>query len=366
MERERLPEQRETIAEIARICDEYRVDLVLVAGDVFDTHLPSAEAEEAFFCAMKSLSSNGRAVVVVSGNHDDGVRLAASSPLTGGEGIYLFGGTNVPAMGGMRRVRATEADAFHVVIRTDKGEAVYVNALPYPNEARLREERSEESYAEKAARWIARGDEAYRGDMPHILLSHLFLAGGKASDSERDIDLGGARAVPASVFPATGYVALGHLHRKQACGNIRYSGSILQYAFDEANTEKSVVLLRTEGNDVRVEREIPLTSGKRLVRLEARSAEDGARLIGNYPDCFIELTLHLTAPLTTAETEFLRSANEGLVSLIVRVDAAHAPVVSRNELKRDELFAAYYRSVYGCDPAPELTQTFLRLLEEEE
>ena len=105
MDRERLPEQIAALDEIVRICDERDVDLVLVAGDVFDTYMPSADAEEVFFRAVKRIAGEKRAVVIVSGNHDDGVRLAASAPLAAEEGIYLFGGGyDVVPVGGERAV----------------------------------------------------------------------------------------------------------------------------------------------------------------------------------------------------------------------------------------------------------------------
>ena len=97
--------------------------------------------------------------------------------------------------------------------------------------------------------------------MPHLLLSHLFVAGGSVSESERDIDLGGARAVPPALFDGFDYVALGHLHKPQKFGErVRYSGSLLQYSFDE-QAKKQVVLLHTDGTDISCE-EIPLTAGK--------------------------------------------------------------------------------------------------------
>lgn len=366
MDRERLPEQIEALDALAVICERERVDLVLVAGDVFDTYMPSAEAEEVFFRAVKKLAGASRAVVIVSGNHDDGVRLAASAPLAAEEGIYLFGsGREVMPVGGDRTVKAVASGEGYVVIGNAAGERVYLNALPYPNEARLKEEKSEESYAEKIGRWIARGEAGFQGGMPHILLTHLFAAGGKVSESERDIDLGGARAVPVSVFPAQGYVALGHLHKPQKMGqNVRYSGSLLQYSFDEGEN-KQVILLQTTGEHVEVAKEIPLTSGKKLVRLETAGVEQALSLLARYPEAYIELTLHLTAPLTSQETHALRAANEGLVSLIVHTAGAQAvPVVRRSALSSRELFGEYYRSVYGEAPAEELTQAFLALLEE--
>lgn len=366
MDRERLPEQIAALDEIVRICDERDVDLVLVAGDVFDTYMPSADAEEVFFRAVKRIAGEKRAVVIVSGNHDDGVRLAASAPLAAEEGIYLFGGGyDVVSVGGERAVKAVASGEGYVVIANARGEQVYINALPYPNEARLKEEKTDESYADKLRRWIVRGEAGFSGNMPHILLSHLFVAGGKVSESERDIDLGGARAVPVSLFSAFDYVALGHLHKPQKLsGNVRYSGSLLQYSFDEFEN-KQVILLHTQEKSLEIE-EIPLSSGRKLVRLEEENVERAAALLKQYPGAFIELTLRLSAPLTSQETQLLRAANDGLVSLIVRTRAeSSAPVIKRSSLSSKQLFEEYYRCVYGEDPASDLTQAFLELLEEE-
>lgn len=366
MDRERLPEQIAALDEIVRICDERDVDLVLVAGDVFDTYMPSADAEEVFFRAVKRIAGEKRAVVIVSGNHDDGVRLAASAPLAAEEGIYLFGGGyDLVSVGGDRAVKAVASGEGYVVIANARGEQVYIDALPYPNEARLKEEKTDESYADKLRRWIARGEAGFSGNMPHILLSHLFVAGGKVSESERDIDLGGARAVPVSLFSAFDYVALGHLHKPQKLGeNVRYSGSLLQYSFDEFE-KKQVILLHTQEKSLEIE-EIPLSSGRKLVRLEEENAERAAALLKQYPGAFIELTLRLSAPLTSQETQLLRAANDGLVSLIVRTRAeSSAPVIKRSSLSSKQLFEEYYRCVYGEDPASDLTQAFLELLEEE-
>ena len=246
-----------------------------------------------------------------------------------------------------------------------QGERVYINALPYPNEARLKEEKTEESYADKLRRRIERGDAGFTGGMPHILLSHLFVAGGKVSESERDIDLGGARAVPVSLFEGFEYVALGHLHKPQKFGgNVRYCGSLLQYSFDERE-DKQVILLHTQGERILSVEEIGLTAGKRLIRLEEKDVLRAAALLKQYENAYIELTLHLNAPLTSQETQMLRAANEGLVSLIVRTQGQSVlPAIKRSTLSSGELFTEYYRSVYGEAPARELTEAFLALLEE--
>ncbi len=141
----------------------------------------------------------------------------------------------------------------------------------------------------------------------------------------------------------------------------------MQYAFDEANTEKSVVLLSTREKEISVEKEIPILSGKKLYRLEARGVDEALRLLARYEDCYIELTLHLTAPLTTHETQQLRACNEGLVSLIARVRTDEvAETVTRAALSPQELFALYYRSKFGEEIPRELLSAFLSLTEERE
>lgn len=365
-DRERLPEQDAVLLEIGAICEREGVDLLIVAGDIFDTYVPSAEAEELFYRRIKEMAQ-GRTVVLISGNHDDGLRLCAAAPFALEHGVYLFGNKPTIAPIGKRGgTGVVEAGENYIVVENAKGERVYLNLLPYPNEARLKEEKTDESYAEKTARWIGRGEAGYRGDMPHILVAHVFVVGGSVSESERDIDLGGARAVPLSSLPEHGYVALGHLHKRQRVGkNGYYSGSILQYSFDEANTQKSVMLLETKGNDIETLREIPLTAGKKLVRLECNGVEEALSLLPRYEDCYIELTIHLDAPLTSAQTQALRECNAGLVNLIARVGAEErANVPLRSMLKADELFSLYYKSQFAAEPPSELLTAFLALVKE--
>ncbi|MDE6274877.1 MAG: exonuclease subunit SbcD [Clostridiales bacterium] len=368
MDRERLEEQIEALDEISEICDREGVEVVLVAGDVFDTYLPPAEAEEVFYCTVKKLAGEHRAVVVVSGNHDDGVRVAAAAALAEEHGIYIFGNQpTVMRTGSDRPVHVVASGEGYILLENEKGERLYINALPYPNEARFKEEKTEETYPEKVARWISRGEAGYDKAAAHIILSHLFVAGGKTSESERDIDLGGARAVPVRLFPEGAYVALGHLHKKQKLGeSVYYSGSLLQYSFDEANTQKCVIVFDTQGNAVNNIREVPLRSGKKLVRLECNGVPEALALLPQYENSYIELTLHLDAPLSSMETQALGDANRGLVSLIALVAGGESTeLVCRSRLSSRELFSEYYQSVYGTEADGALTEAFLSLLTEE-
>ncbi len=368
--KDRLDEQREVLDEIIKIVEDNGVELILVAGDIYDTFMPQAEAENLFFQTVKRLAGKDRAVLIVSGNHDDGVRLSACAPLGEELGVYVVGNhTGALPINGVRAVRPVQSGEGYAVFENKKGEKVYINLLPYPNEARLKEEKTEETYEEKIKRWISRGQEVYAGDMPEILLSHLFVAGGKSSEGERDIDLGGARVVELDWLPDCDYIALGHLHKKQhfTKKNVWYSGSILQYSFDEAGTDKRVILLETDERKLLTTQEIFLTKGKRLLRLQADGVEEGLRLLAENPEALVELTLRLNAPLTSDETRAL-SAHKCLRLLVpvVQTSSVGGFAVSKKDLSSEQLFDEYYRSSYGTLPQKELKTLFLEVMGEVE
>ena len=365
--RDRLPEQERVLDEIAGICESEQVDLILVAGDVFDTYMPSAEAEDLFYEKIKKIAGDDRAVLVISGNHDDNVRLGAATALCEPQGIYIYGNYGyVPHCGGRRKIRVAEAGTNHIVFEKN-GEEIYCNVLPYPNESRLKEDKNpNESYLDKMQRWIAAGQAANTQGLPSVMVSHLFIAGGKVSEGEREIDLGGARAVPLTLLPKTDYVALGHLHRRQHFkNNVRYSGSILQYAFDEAGIEKSVEIFDLDHSGVHNLKEIPLCGGKTLVRLQAQGVAEAEELLHRYADCYVELTIFVGEPLTSSQVKQLKEANNGLLSIIPEITAEHTMTIgSRKQLSPLELFSEFYKSRFAEEPSKELQELFLSVTEE--
>ena len=158
------------------------------------------------------------------------------------------------------------------------------------------------------------------------------------------------------------------IHKRQHFkNNVYYSGSILQYAFDEAGTKKSVIVFDLNENGAQNIREIPLTRGKQLVRLAQASVADAVELIKKYPDCYIELTLYLSEPLVSSQVRELKDANDGLVSIIPAIQGETAQVraeFSRKQMAASELFCEYYKSLYAQQPPEDLTQLFLSITEE--
>ena len=368
--RDRLDEQRAALDEIAAICDAEKVDLVLVAGDVFDTFLPSAEAEDAFYSAAKKIAGTDRCMLIISGNHDDNIRLTAATALSEELGIYVYGNAgHIPKLCGGRRVYPVEAGANHIVFRTGE-EEVFFNVLPYPNETRLKEDKNpDEKFLDKMVRWMNAGQAENKKNLPSVFLSHLFIAGGSVSEGEREIDLGGARAVPLSALPSCDYTALGHLHKRQSFkNNVVYSGSILQYAFDEAGTKKSVVLFDIGKEGVKEMRRVELHAGKQLVRLQANGVSDAAELVRKYPDCYIELTIFLKEPLLASQVRELREANPGIVQFLPQVtqEGEGMKGVSLRQLSDSELFRTFYRKKFAQEPSDDLTELFLSMTEGED
>ena len=367
MGRERLHEQAEVLDEIVRICEEEAIELVLLAGDVFDTYTPSSEAEELFFSKIKLVAGEHRAVLIISGNHDDGVRLSAVSPLSEEQGVYIVGNARTPirVKDTARKTRPVRSGKGFVVFENENGEKAFVSTLPYPNEARFKEEKSDLSYLERMKKWIDEGESGNTEKLPSVFLAHIFVAGGAVSDSEREIDLGGARAVPVTALPQSDYIALGHLHKKQhmGSGNCYYSGSPLQYSFDES-ADKGVKVFDLSQNGVQNLRDIPLTKGKKLLRLEAESVDTADALLQNYPDNLVELKLILSAPLTAGDSARL-TGNENLVSLVTEVRTeAEIEFQSRKGLSDSALFDAYYKANYHGEPKAELKELFLSTLNE--
>ena len=368
--RDRLDEQRAALDEIAAICDAEKVDLVLVAGDVFDTFLPSAEAEDAFYSAAKKIAGTDRCMLIISGNHDDNIRLTAATALSEELGIYVYGNAgHIPKLCGGRRVYPVEAGANHIVFRTGE-EEVFFNVLPYPNETRLKEDKNpDEKFLDKMVRWMNAGQAENKKNLPSVFLSHLFIAGGSVSEGEREIDLGGARAVPLSALPPCDYTALGHLHKRQSFkNNVVYSGSILQYAFDEAGTKKSVVLFDIGKEGVKEMRRVELHAGKQLVRLQANGVSDAAELVRKYADCYIEPTIFLKEPLLASQVRELREANPGIVQFLPQVtqEGEGMKGVSLRQLSDSELFRTFYRKKFAQEPSDDLTELFLSMTEGED
>jgi DNA repair protein SbcD/Mre11 len=238
------------------------VDAVLVSGDVYDRALPPVDAVALCDDALRRLAGTGARVVLISGNHDSARRLGFGSGLIDTAGIHLR--TNVAA-------------AHRPVLLEDRHGPVAVYAVPYlePDAVRAELGCDDRSHAAVLGAAMARirDDLSGRPDSRSVVLAHAFVVGGEASESERDISVGGVPSVPRSVFGGVDYAALGHLHGAQRLSDgVRYSGSPLPFSFSEEHHTKAMLMVElgaSPGAPVQVST-VPTPVHRPLARLTGR------------------------------------------------------------------------------------------------
>jgi exonuclease SbcD len=250
-----------------------RVDAVLVAGDVYDRAVPSVDAVELCESALVRLRETGARVVLISGNHDSARRLGFGSRLVDAAGVHL-----------RTRVR----DCGTPVLLEDAAGPVAVYGIPYLEPEAVRGDLPPETGRGHgavlgAALAAAREDLAGRGPVRSVVLAHAWVGQAVASDSERDITVGGVASVAASLFDGFTYSALGHLHGPQTLREgLRYSGSPLAYSFSEAAHSKGSWLVELSADGLSRVEHVPAPVPRRLSSLRGRlldllesSAHDG-------------------------------------------------------------------------------------------
>jgi exonuclease SbcD len=218
-----LGHQASFVDHLVEVVRAEHVDVVVVAGDVYDRALPSVDTVALLDEALARVRAAGAIVLLTSGNHDSAVRLGFGSRVLEQAGVHL-------------RTRLDDL-ARPVELHDDHGPVV-LYGLPYlePSltaDALGCEQRGHVSVL-SAAMGRVRADLAQRPRARSLVAAHAFVVGGQVSESERDISVGGVGSVPSTVFDGVDYVALGHLHGRQTiCDSVRYSGSPLAYSFSE-------------------------------------------------------------------------------------------------------------------------------------
>ena len=367
--RERLEEQKQVLEEIFDIIVSNEIELIICAGDIFDTYNPSAEAEQLFFEYAKKFASDGRAFVIISGNHDDNKRLIATVPLSQELNIFIVGNQKQFFKGcKSNNLHLIESGEGYLIFENNCNEKIFINTLPYPSEYRFKEENKNEDYITQMQRWLNNGHDKNVNKYPEILISHIFTLGGIISSSEREIDLGGAKAFPPKLLPKCDYVALGHLHKFQKVAeNVYYSGSIMQYAFDEAGLDKFVITFdisdSINGNRINNFEKHCLKNIKRLARLSANSVLQAEALLAVNSNSYIELTLYTDKPLSHFEYKELTAKYPDIVSIITVINEEKTNKESRKNFNKKEMFVAYYQHKFQKEPSKELLDLYLELME---
>ena len=360
---DRTEDMREALDEVARIADEEQIDLVLVAGDVFDRATPPVESLSLGLSALLRLGE-GRPVIVVAGNHDAPDLFDALAPLMRDRGVHLIGRIRSPRAGG-------------VLGPEELGVPAVVAGFPFLREGRVVDFMTETgswygTYADK----IASLTDAYNTalvqragtDLVPVLVAHFMVSGVRVSRSERELHIGDAYTATAQAIPAgPQYVALGHIHAPQPVPGApvpaAYAGSLLPMDFGEAGEAKRVVTVDVEPGRLATLRSVPIHAGRPLRQVRGTWDEVAARA-DELADSYLDLTIGVGGP----DPELGRRA-AALFPYLVRV-RAERPIQVRRERSAgarpsdEELYAAFVRATTGEDAPAELLQLFRDTMEE--
>ncbi|EFE71721.1 nuclease SbcCD [Streptomyces viridosporus ATCC 14672] len=289
----RLDEQRTVLREIVRVARDHRVDAVLVAGDLYESSAPSAQAQQLLVQTLLALRRTGAEVIAIAGNHDHAATFDAYRPLMASAGITLAGTARPAADGGVVEFTARST-----------GEPVAVALLPFlarrhaVRAAQLVTETPREAatgYGRLVRDLLAALTAGFRDDTVNLVMAHLTAAGGKLGGGERSAQSVLEYWVPTSAFPPDAhYVALGHLHRRQSLPApcpVHYCGSPITLDFGEENDSTVVLVVEAEvGTPTRVTAEVPIGSGRRL-RTVRGTVDEVTRRAEEFGDDYLRVLL---------------------------------------------------------------------------
>ena len=377
----RLPEQVLFAEDFIRICQEERPDLILIAGDIYDSYNPSAAAEKLFYETLKKLSRGGQCVtVIISGNHDNPDRLMASGPLARDHGIIMAGKPmSAPDPGKYGQAEITESmpGLIRLKIRDEEADILL---LPFPSEKRLGEAMGDisaddrtqaQAYADSLAALFKERASHFRDGVIHLAVSHLFVMQSEEGGSERSISLGGSYLVDPAVFPdSIDYTALGHIHKPQTVPghpNIRYSGSPIHFSLKETSFDKMVLAVEAFPGEPCKIRSIPLPVYKPIECWHCPGVEeaiDRCRAESGR-DCFVYLEVETDRYIYEEEIKQMKQAKADILSIIPIIKNASEEEEVRSgpmeEASFEDLVRDYYRKKFQRDISEETMDLLMKI-----
>lgn len=330
---------------------EHRVDLVVVAGDVFDSSMPSVAAVRELDRVLVALSRAGATVVVTSGNHDSPARLGARAAFTAEAGVHVL---------------TRPEELARPVTLTDAHGPVHVYGIPFLEPTLVRHLWPEprprnQAQVMEAALADVRADLEGRGGGRSVVVAHTFVAGaeGESCDSERGITSGGVDRVPVPFFEGFDYAALGHVHgRNTLAPSVRYSGAPLHLSFSEQDKPRGAWLVELGPEGLDDVRWLDLPVPRPLVTLQGTLAElleDPA--LDGHQDSWVRARLTDESrpldPMRRLQTRFARCALLEFAPLVERPARARPDRARLSRMTDDEVVAEFLTHVRDGDgPSP--------------
>lgn len=381
----RMDEQEAFLKDFIEIVEENDVDMIIIAGDVYDTSNPPARAEKMFYDTLKRLSRNGeRVTLVIAGNHDNPERLVAAGPLAMEHGIIMVGTPKTvvqPGDYGKHKVVASGEGYIELDIR---GERAVVLTVPYPSEKRLNEvlyedmdsdEERLKSYSDRINQLFTALEKNYREDTINLVVSHLFAMGSEESGSERSIQLGGSYIVNGSCFPEKAqYIALGHVHKPQIVPGTnkraRYSGSPLHYNKKEINFANKCFIVDVNAGKEPEIKEMEFKVYKPIEIWKCSSIDEAIEKCEENKDreCWVYLEISTDRYINEDEIKKMKTFKKDILEIMPKITGINEAEEEDSNLMEkpfQDIFKEFYKKERGVEAQEELVELLMSILSEE-
>jgi len=382
----RMDEQEQFLNDFVKIVEDNNIDLIMIAGDIYDSSNPPARAERMFYDTLKRLSQNGeRLTLVIAGNHDSPERLVAAGPLAREHGIIMCGTpkTVVPT-GEYGKHKVLNSGEGFIEIEV-KNEKAIIITVPYPSEKRLNEviydfmsdeEEKAKSYGERIFDLFNNLKSNYRDDTINLAISHIFAMGSEEGGSERSIQLGGSYIVDGRCFPKEAqYIALGHVHKPQIVPGsnkkARYCGSPLHYNKKEINFTKKCFIVDVKPKEECNIEEVELKVYKPIEIWRCASIEDAIKKCEENKDrdCWVYLEVQSDRYIKEDEIKEMKNLKKDILEIMPKVkglEDEESSFVNINEKSFEDIFKDFYKKERDVEPDEEVLNLLLSIMGEEE
>ena len=382
----RMDEQEAFLNDFIEIVKEENVDMVIIAGDIYDSANPPSRAEKMFYDTLKKLSSNGeRITLVIAGNHDNPERLVAAGPLARDHGIIMLGTPkSVADTGEYGKHKVVDSGEGFVEVEIN-GERAVILTVPYPSEKRLNEvlydamdeeDQRVKTYSERIKTLFDSLSGKYRDDTINLAVSHLFAMGSEEAGSERSVQLGGSFIVDGGCFPEKAqYVALGHIHKPQLVPGTnkkaRYAGSPIHYSKKEIKFNKKAFIIDIKANEECTVKEVDIKVYKPIEVWKCDNIEQAIDMCeeNKDKDCWVYLEINTDRYLREDEIKIMKSAKKDILEISPIIKGENIEEIDLNSFSEksfEEIFKDFYIKERQVEPQQELIDLLLGILQEEE
>lgn len=382
---ERIEEQKKFLSDLLNIIENNDIDILIVAGDIYDSPNPPIEAERIYYDFVKKIGNLKKcAVIIISGNHDSGKRLTVTRNIEKDFGIIILESpVEVIDEGeyGKANIKNSKEGSFEIEINNKKS---FISFLPYISDIEAETiiknfsekenkeiDLSQMTYSEKIGFIYKIKEKYWDKKMPYIAIGHIFVSNIEIDESENGLEFGGAYTVKLTDLPKASYVALGHIHKPMKFTKYKafYSGSPIEYRVSENKYNKKIFIADVKTDDLKID-EIDITNYKPINNYKCNSIEDALNISSEKLESneWIYLEIESDRTLVASEVKKIKE-NKNVVDIYLKLkgNSYEKSEILDDSMEKNikEAFVKYYKfsnNSAEIEPSIELLNLFDKLI----